>query len=185
MSSLPFQSSLFGLCPMATKIPLQASSRVLPSRGSRSRTPVTPGLGNSPRISSITALVTNSILGLRRARSSMAAEARKPSRRCTMVTLVARLVRYVASSMAVSPPPTTIRSMPLKNAPSQVAHADSPWLRNLSSEGMSSHLAEAPVATMTVSAKKSPSPVATLNGRAVSSTEVTSVVITRAPLCSA
>ncbi len=87
--------------------------------------------------------------------------------------------------MAVSPPPTTTSSRPLKNAPSQVAHADSPWLRNFSSLGMSSHLADAPVATMMVSAMNSPSPVEILNGRADRSTAVTSVVTTRAPLRSA
>ena len=42
---------------MAMNTPPQAISRVAPVRVSRRRTPVTPGLGNCPRISSMTALV--------------------------------------------------------------------------------------------------------------------------------
>ncbi len=53
-------------------------------------------------------------------------EARNSSRRWTMVTLVANRVRKFASSIAVSPPPTTISSRPLKSAPSQVAQAETP-----------------------------------------------------------
>jgi len=41
-------------------------------------------------------------------------------------TLVANLVRKVASSMAVSPPPTTPTSTFLKKKPSQVAQAETP-----------------------------------------------------------
>ena len=74
----------------------------------------------------MTAFVTNAIFGLRCARSSMILDARNSSRRCTIVTLGAKRVRNVASSMAVSPPPTTMSSRPRKSAPSQVAHADTP-----------------------------------------------------------
>jgi len=56
----------------------------------------------------------------------------------------------VASSIAVSPPPTTKTSSPLKNAPSQVAQADTPRLVYSASPGTLSHLAEAPVATIRV-----------------------------------
>ena len=42
-----------------------------------------------------------------RARSAMIADARNSSRLWTMVTLPANLARKVASSIAVSPPPTT------------------------------------------------------------------------------
>ena len=52
--------------------------------------------------------------------------ARKLSRRCTMVTLLAKLVRNSASSTAVLPPPTTTTFLPLKKKPSQVAQADTP-----------------------------------------------------------
>ena len=51
----------------------------------------------------------------------MIADARKSLRRCTMLTLPANLARKVASSMAVSPPPTTIVSLSRKKAASQVA----------------------------------------------------------------
>ena len=61
-----------------------------------------------------------------RASKAMQTKARSSSRRCTTVTLVANLVRKVASSMAVSPPPTTSTSLSLKKKPSQVAHADTP-----------------------------------------------------------
>ncbi len=47
------------------------------------------------------------IFSLARARSSMIFVARKSLRRWTMVTRLANFVRNVASSMAVSPPPTT------------------------------------------------------------------------------
>ena len=56
-----------------------------------------------------------------RARSSMIAEARNSGRRCTTLTLPANFDRKVASSMAVSPPPTTIVSASRKKAASQVA----------------------------------------------------------------
>ena len=65
--------------------------------------------------------VTSSMLPASRARSSMIAEARKSSRRCTIFTSLANLDRKVASSMAVSPPPTTIVGLSRKKAASQVA----------------------------------------------------------------
>ena len=63
-------------------------------------------------------------------------DARNSSRRWMTVTLGENRVRNVASSIAVSPPPTTARSRPLKSAPSQVAQADTPYFWNLSSDGM-------------------------------------------------
>jgi hypothetical protein len=51
----------------------------------------------------------------------------------------------LASSIAVSPPPTTITSLFLKNEPSQVAHADTPWPIKRVSLSMPSSLALAPV----------------------------------------
>ena len=65
--------------------------------------------------------VTSSMLSVSFARSSMIAEARNSGRRWTMLTLPANFDRKMASSMAVSPPPTTIVSAPRKNAASQVA----------------------------------------------------------------
>ena len=79
-------------------------------------------------------------------------DARNSSRRCTIVTFVANLVRKFASSIAVSPPPTTMTSLPLKKKPSQVAQAETPWPISCFSESRPSSLAEAPVETMTASA---------------------------------
>ena len=53
-------------------------------------------------------------------------DARSWSRRWTIVTDRANLVRKMASSRAESPPPTTAMSSPRKKKPSQVAHVDTP-----------------------------------------------------------
>ena len=66
-----------------------------------------------PRIFSITLSHRKPIFGFLSARSCMIFEARRVSRRCTTVTCFANLVRNVASSIAVSPPPTTRTSLPL------------------------------------------------------------------------
>ena len=87
---------------------------------------VTPVTLVSPCSAVIAALVTHLIFGSLRARSSMIALARNSSRRCTIVTDLANLVRNVASSIAESPPPTTMMSWLRKKKPSQVAHAETP-----------------------------------------------------------
>ena len=61
------------------------------------------------------------MFGWARARSSMIFEARNSSRRWTSVTLAANLDRKIASSIAESPPPTTIVWLSRKKAASQVA----------------------------------------------------------------
>ena len=71
-----------------------------------------------------------------------------------MVTLLQNLVRKVASSMAESPPPTTITSLFLKNAPSHVAQVDIPCPLCFSSLAASSHIASAPVVIIIDSVKK-------------------------------
>ena len=71
---------------------------------------VTPVTLVSPCSAVIAALVTHLIFGSLRARSSMIALARNSSRRCTIVTDLANRVRNVASSIAESPPPTTMMS---------------------------------------------------------------------------
>ena len=63
----------------------------------------------------------NSTLSCERARSTMIGEARKLSRRCTTVTLLANFARKVDSSIAESPPPTTTTSLFLKKAASHTA----------------------------------------------------------------
>ena len=56
-----------------------------------------------------------------RARSSMIADARNSARRWMIFTSLANFARKMASSIAVSPPPTTIVGLSRKNAASQVA----------------------------------------------------------------
>ena len=69
------------------------------------------------------------------ARSCMILLARSVSRRWTIVTDRAKRVRKVASSIAVSPPPTTTMSWSRKKKPSQVAHHDTPWPESRFSPG--------------------------------------------------
>src|SRR6266478_1730937 len=71
----------------------------------------------------------------------MILDARKLSRRWMIVTFVAKRVRKFASSMAVSPPPTTAISFPEKKNPSQVAHELTPWPISCCSCGSPSHCA--------------------------------------------
>jgi len=66
----------------------------------------------------------NSTSSWSRARSTMISEARRSLRRWTTVTESANFARKVASSIALSPPPTTRTSSPRWNAPSQVAHVE-------------------------------------------------------------
>jgi hypothetical protein len=61
-------------------------------------------------------------------------------------------VRKVASSMAESPPPTTMMIRFLKNAPSHVAQDETPFAQRRSSPGIPSFFGPAPVATITACA---------------------------------
>ena len=76
----------------------------------RSRRSVTPSW--FPSTSSTIESQTNRIFGLSSARWAMIFEARSASRRWITWTVVANRVRKRASSMAVSPPPTTAISLP-------------------------------------------------------------------------
>ncbi|MCY1452173.1 hypothetical protein D9M71_690770 [compost metagenome] len=101
---------MFGVWPMATNRPSTFSSSLLPSLRFR-RTPVTPMA--SPSTSSTSAFSLSSILPSAIRAFSLSCRifsARKVSRRCTRVTLLAMLARYSASSTAVLPPPTTATS---------------------------------------------------------------------------
>jgi hypothetical protein len=82
----------------------------------------------------------------------------------------AKRVRYVASSKAVSPPPTTAISRSRKKNPSQVAQADTPRPRRRCSLSMSSQMADAPVAMITDSPRYSVPRAQTRNGRLEKST---------------
>ncbi len=95
---------------MAMKIPPVGTSRTSFVLRLRTVAPVTPSPG-PPRIFSTTLSKSQAIFGLAFARVCMALLARSSSRRWTTVTLSANFVRKSASSMAVSPPPTTRTSL--------------------------------------------------------------------------
>ena len=132
---------------MAMKAPAQGSSEVWPVITLRRRTPVTT---DSPRISSTTEFQMKASRSFLKARSCMIFEARSLSRRWTTLTLVANLVRKVASSIAVSPPPTTTSSLPRKKNPSQVAQVETPCPMRRPSPGTPIFRAEAPEAMISV-----------------------------------
>ena len=73
------------------------------------------------RNSSTTYGVSSSRFSVAFARSSMIFDARNSSRRCTTLTLEPNFARKIASSIALSPPPTTMIGRSLKKAASQVA----------------------------------------------------------------
>ena len=87
---------------------------------------------------------------------------------------MANFVRKLASSIAVSPPPTTMTSFFLKKKPSQVAQAETPLPIIFVSASRPSSFAEAPEDTMTASAVIAP-PASSVRrkGRLPNSTPVT------------
>ena len=93
--------------------------------------------------------------------------------------------RNTASSTATSPPPTTATVRFLKNAPSHVAQYETPMPESFSSPGTPSLECDAPVASMTAFATKSPSAVWTIFSLAAFSTPCTSAVINETPRLSA
>ena len=105
--------------------------------------------------------VLNSRLSIARARSIMIAEARKSLRRWITVTLLENFDRKIASSIAVSPPPTTIVVFSRKNAASQVAQYETPRAASSSSPGMPSFFGSAPIARTRARARYSSSPTQT------------------------
>ena len=152
MSSWPANRSVLGRWPMATNRPVTVSSTWRRRSRCRARrcpdTSVVADRTRRPRV-----FQRNSIFGLANGRSCMILEARSSSRRCTIVTVSANLVRNVASSRAESPPPTTAMSWSRKKKPSQVAHVDRPWPISRASAARPSISDCAPVATMTASAR--------------------------------
>src|SRR5437868_6975946 len=177
---LVHKSCGLGEWPMAAKRAPMGSSRTLPLLVSLVRTPRTPSF-LSPSTSITSWFHSQAIFGFALARCCITLLARRSSRRWITVTLLVILVRNSASSMAVSPPPTTPTSLPRKKKPSQVAQAETPWPESCFSEGMSSHLADAPVAMITDSASISWPPPSTLKGRLVSCTLLTSSSMIRVP----
>ncbi len=141
---------------------------------------------DSPRMSSTTLFQANSIFGLSKARCCMILEALNSSRRWMIVTLLANLVRKVASSIAESPPPTTAISWPLKKKPSQVAHVDRPCPMSRCSASRPSITDWAPVETISelarwVGVDELGSPIQTLKGLSDRSTRLTRWLTISAP----
>src|SRR5438094_4235092 len=87
---------------------------------------------------------TKWIFGFAVALSCIILLARNASLRWTTVTLFVMLARNVASSIAVSPPPTVTTSFPLKKNPSQVAQLVTALPLHFISDGSLSHFAFAP-----------------------------------------
>ena len=96
---------------------------------------MTPLTRVSPWIATTSEFQAKPILSFAKARSCMTLDARSWSRRWTIVTERAKRVRKVASSIAVSPPPTTTMSWSRKKNPSQVAHHETPRPDNRFSSG--------------------------------------------------
>ena len=163
---------------MATKKPVALSAVSSPVSTLRRRTPVTE---DSPNTSTTSVSQMNLIFSFRNARSCMIRLARSVERRCTIVTDRANRVRKVASSIAVSPPPTTTMSWSRKKKPSQVAHHDTPRPASRSSPGMPTFLYAEPVAMTTERAANSASCVRTSLISPVRSTATTSSVTSSAP----
>ena len=120
-------------------------------------------------------------MGFLRARSSMILLARNSSRRCTTVTLAAWRVRKLASSIAVSPPPTMATCFSLKKAPSQVAQAETPWPIRRISLGRPSSLALAPVEMIRLFAWKLSNSLLSVKGRLDRSTSTICSNLTSVP----
>ena len=106
-SSSSTKTSVLGLWPMATNTP-SVLNRVVSPVSVSSR--VTASTALSPCISVTIEFQMTSTFSLSSARVAMIRDALNSSRRWTMVTFEANLVRNSASSIAVSPPPTTTSS---------------------------------------------------------------------------
>ena len=109
---------------------------------------------SAPNTSITSVLNRNSIFGFAFARSAIIFDARNESRRCINTTLVANLVKKLASSIAESPPPTTAISCPRKKNPSQVAHHETPRPDKRFSFSIPISLYAEPVAKITERANK-------------------------------
>ncbi len=140
------KSSVRGSWPIAMNRPVTGRSESSPVLTLRSFRPESFW---SPWTSATSLSHTNVILGSAKARSCIALEARRVSRRWTIVTDFAKRERNVASSIAVSPPPITAMSWSLKKKPSQVAHQETPRPDRASSFGRPSLRCWEPVVTMT------------------------------------
>ena len=128
------------------KAPVALISSVDPSLGSSITAPVRPCSFESHFLICLNGLI--SILGFAAALSYIIVDALNTSLLFKIVTLLANLVKNVASSIAESPPPITNTSSSLKNAPSQVAQVEIPLPFCASSFSAFSQIASAPVQTI-------------------------------------
>src|SRR5437773_12139974 len=107
---------------------------------------------------------TKWIFGFAVALSCIILLARNASLLWTTVTLFVMFARNVASSSAVSPPPTVATSLPLKKNPTQLAQLEDPLHLHFVSDGGPSLLAFAPVAMITLLPSYGFPPATALNG---------------------
>ena len=142
--------------PNRPKMPSSGSASILVSSPVLTFLTIMLSISSSPQTSSTTVSHRKAILGLAKAFSWMLLAARSSLRRWIMVTLRANLDRYMASSTAESPPPTTYTSKSSKKEASQVAQKEMPLPTNLPSFLQPMGLGKAPVARMTVLARYSP-----------------------------
>src|SRR6202521_733825 len=156
---------------MATKTPATGKFVISFVCVLRSVTFSTPPFATS-EISSTTTGVTSRILSLARARSTMIFDARNSGRRCNTFTRLANLERKFASSIAVSPPPTTAISFPRKKYPSHVAQVDTPYPISLRSDSSPIMRAVAPAAMISARVSKTSFPAEILKGLLLKSTSV-------------
>mmetsp|Transcript_40310 Transcript_40310/g.80742 ORF Transcript_40310/g.80742 Transcript_40310/m.80742 type:complete len:271 (+) Transcript_40310:335-1147(+) len=163
----------------------KSSSTTEPSSASCTVSPFGSVRTLMPSKASTTAFQMTLILSWLSTRSASTLLARNVSRRWMTVTLFDVLASTSASSIAVSPPPTTTTSLPLNRNPSQVAQVLTPPPLKLYSPSAPSHRESAPVARMTACDWMVVSLVATENGRLVTSTDVTRSCSNTAPNCAA
>jgi hypothetical protein len=166
---------------MATNAPPTSSSSASPVSALRSA--IARSLPSSPaRNSCGTNGVLNSMFGRSPARSRMILEARYSSRRWIEVSLSAYLEMKIESSIAESPPPITATFSPLKKAPSQTPHVETPLPDSSSSPGIPSRRGSAPIARISALPACSSSPRNTRwSSPSDSSTRSASSVMKRVP----
>ena len=123
------------------------------------------------------------IFGLLSALSCITLEALSCSLLTSTTTSLAKCVRWIASSIAASPPPTTKILLFLKigSPPSQIAQAEIPFCQNSSSPAICILFAVAPVAIIKLSAVNTSDQTLTSNGLLLKSTLSTVLVWISAP----
>mmetsp|Transcript_24450 Transcript_24450/g.58234 ORF Transcript_24450/g.58234 Transcript_24450/m.58234 type:complete len:248 (-) Transcript_24450:226-969(-) len=156
-----------------TRTLLKSSSTTEPSSVSCTVSPFDSVRTVMPSKASTTAFQITLILSWLSTRSASTLLALKASLRWMTVTLLEVRARTRASSMAVSPPPTTTTSFPAYRKPSHVAHVLTPPPRKWYSPSAPNQRESAPVASTTACVWMRVSLVAMVKGRFVRSTWAT------------